>query len=362
MGSACSRAQLGMTLTELMVAVAVSLLATIAIFQTFAVAEGHRRTATSGGDAAFGGMIGMHVMQRDLRAAGYGLNSVQYFGCRVIAHDAGGAAPRDFDFTLAPVLITQGAGNAADAVTIVYSSTDRLPAPIRLGQTMANADESFKVINPYGIFAGDLVIAAQVGLDCSLAETTLTPSLAPVGQRDLVPHLVGSYTRPDGHVTLARYNKVGGLGVLYTLDGVLLNVGPTPVVNRYSIGAAGLVVDQPLVDAVGVAVAANAVQLQAQYGRDTTPVPDAVVDVWDEATPANADEWSRVLAVRLGIAVRSPLPERPDPVTGNCNTTTQAPTWTGGTLDVTTAADWRCYRYRVFEGTSSLRNLIWRPE
>jgi type IV pilus assembly protein PilW len=44
-----------------------------------------------------------------------------------------------------------------------------------------------------------------------------------------------------------------------------------------------------------------------------------------------------------------------------CATTTAQPQWVGGAFDLSARADWRCYRYRVFETTISLRNMIWRP-
>ena len=354
--------QRGLTLTELMVAIAVSLLATLAIFQAFAIAEGHRRTATSGGDASFGGMVGTHLLQRDLRMAGYGMNSPVYLGCRVLGADMSSGTARAFEFRLSPVVITQGSGNAPDSLTVVYSGSDRLPAPIKLAQAMASATDSYRVTNPYGIFAGDLLIAAETGRDCTLAEATVTPSSAPVGQRDLVPHTNTSYTNAQGVAATARYNSPAGLGVTYTLDGVLMNVGTAPVVNTYAIAANGLVVDQPLLNVTGAPVAANVVQLQAEYGIDANNNAAIESTEWSTTTPTTAVGWTTVLAVRYALAVRSALPERPDPVSGACSITTANPTWAGGTLDVSADANWRCYRYRVFEGATSLRNLIWRPE
>jgi hypothetical protein len=39
-------------------------------------------------------------------------------------------------------------------------------------------------------------------------------------------------------------------------------------------------------------------------------------------------------------------------------------TWDDGTttvLDLSANASWKCYRYRVFHMTASLRNSIWTP-
>jgi len=68
-------------------------------------------------------------------------------------------------------------------------------------------------------------------------------------------------------------------------------------------------------------------------------------------------------------------PEKPDPATGICNTTTVAPKWVapapgasppGIDLDVTTAFadpnEWMCYRYRTFEVVVPIRNMVWFPK
>jgi type IV pilus assembly protein PilW len=75
---------------------------------------------------------------------------------------------------------------------------------------------------------------------------------------------------------------------------------------------------------------------------------------------ATATDWSRVLALRIALVARSNLAERPDATTGLCTTTTVDPlTWTGGTLTISADPNWKCYRYRVFETTVPLRNMIW---
>ena len=76
-------------------------------------------------------------------------------------------------------------------------------------------------------------------------------------------------------------------------------------------------------------------------------------------TPS-ATDWARVLTVRMALVARSAQPERPNVAGGACDATNAAPTWSGGSFDLTGDADWQCYRYRVFETTVPLRNLIWQ--
>jgi type IV pilus assembly protein PilW len=353
-----SRFARGLTLIEMLISMTVALVVTLAVYQTFAASEGYRRSATSGGDAVFNGSIGMHTLQRDLRMAGYGLNSTNLLGCRVLAHDEGTDPPRDFTFTLVPVLITQGAGGAPDTIEISYSSTDSVPVPVRLTQALPTPAANYHVDNAFGLEAGQLVIVGEQGLDCILQQVTNTPSQEAPGRRDLVLHNSGMYRTPSGAMAAARYNKPGGFGPSYSLDAVIYPIGRAPIVARYSIQNENLMIDPVVQGTAPLPVAAGIVQLQAQYGRDTTG--DGAVDVWDENSPATANDWGGVIAVRLGLVARSAVAERPD-ANGVCNTTVAAPTWSAGVFDLSARADWQCFRYRVFEATVSLRNMIWRP-
>jgi len=101
----------------------VSLFATLAIMQSFAVSEGYRRTATSGGDAAFSGAVGAYLLDRDLQMAGYGINTGIYLGCQVSGFDESATPVQPIGFTLAPAQITPGVGSNPDSITVVSSSS-----------------------------------------------------------------------------------------------------------------------------------------------------------------------------------------------------------------------------------------------
>jgi type IV pilus assembly protein PilW len=340
-----SSSQRGFSIVEIMVGLVIALVATIVIFQVFAAAEGHKRTTTSGSDAQQNGALALFALEREARQAGYGFTgSLQLLGCNIRTWDdeRGAAFPLDF----VPVRITQGAGTAPDAITFKYASSALLSTPATLTQTMSSPTDVFKVDNRFGFNAGDLVIAAEPGKDCTLAQVTSTPTGA--GETDSVVH-----------ADAARYNNATGLGVSYSKDiGKLFNVGALPTSNVYSIAGNQLVsrnqfqtnADTPLIDGI--------VQLQAQYGKDTNA--DGVVETWDTVSPTTATGWQQVLALRLAVVSRSALQERGDVATGVCDITVAAPTWSGGTLDLSADADWRCYRYKTYETTVPVRNMIWR--
>lgn len=346
-------AQDGFSLVELMIATTVALFATLVIMQTFAVSEGYRRTATSGGDAGFSGAMGAYMLEGDLKTAGYGINSATYLGCLVNASDQGPPV-RNFAFTLAPVQITPNAVGP-DSITVEASSTDMMPGPISLSVSMTQATDNYTVTSAYGVNKSDVLLLAQ-GTTCSLAQATNTPWSASSNQ-NVIQHASGG--------AAGRYNPALGSG-LYAANAVVIDLGPNPTVNTYYIQNNTLVVDQPVAGRLAQPVAANIVQLKALYGVDTNG--DGVIDAWQNTAPAS---WGSVLAVRVALVARSAQPEKPANGATACNTTTASPivvTWDDGSttnVDISgtapTGPAWQCYRYRTFHLTSSLRNLIWTP-
>lgn len=125
-----------------------------------------------------------------------------------------------------------------------------------------------------------------------------------------------------------------------------------------------------LISNINGTIADGVVQLKAQYGTDSNG--DGVITnaEWVTTVPAS---FLQVLAIRLVIVVRSVQPEASstgskDPAA--CDTTVAgSPSllWVGGTVDVSggiglAAGDnWQCYRYKTFQVTVPLRNVLWRP-
>jgi type IV pilus assembly protein PilW len=221
---------------------------------------------------------------------------------------------------------------------------------------MAATTSDYQVVNPFGITTGDVVLLAQAGQPCTLAEATNTPTNGTPGNQNTVKHASGG--------ARGRYNPFGGLGPAYGTSAVLMDLGAAPSVNTYYIRNNTLLVDQLVTGQLAQPIAANLVQLKALYGKDTNA--DGIVDTWDTVAPVTAADWTNVLAIRLALVARSAQPEKPSTVNGPCTTTTAFPTvtWDDGTttqLDLSANGGWQCYRYRVFHMTASLRNLIWTP-
>ena len=392
----------GFTLVELMVGVLIGLIGTVVIFQVFAVSEGQKRTTTGGSDAQQNGVFGLFQIERDIRMAGYGLNYMALLGCPIHGWYEPGGQP--ISFKLVPVEIINGAAGAPDRIRLAFGSSDLFMAPAKLTQSMPNSSAVYKVDNRFGFAPGDLVIAAEAGKDCTLAQATDIPGTP--GNSDNVVHNSGNYKNGDGVNVPADYNRPGGLpapnDIAYGVwnpatntGGRLYNLGAAPTIVTYAIDKGQLVAINELMPGGANAtfqLADGVVQLQAQYGYDgnqdgsiaSNAVSRVDVDIasatdqWADNMPvaATGTNWSRVITVRLVVTARSITPERRDPGTGLCNATANDPRWIspdpnatpdpGIVLDVRTAfadpTEWQCYRYRTFEVMVPIRNMMWFPQ
>jgi type IV pilus assembly protein PilW len=354
----------GLSLVELLVASAIGIIASLAIFQVFAVFEGQKRTTTSGGEAQTSGTLALYTIEREVRQGGYGFNTPDLVGCALQGWDqqTGAAlAPS----TLVPAFITPGAGStpgvagAPDTIAVAYGNNDALPAPVNvLIGSLSVTDDFIKIVNAlYGFQPGDNVVIAEPGKPCTLAQVNQIPPAT--GDNTKLNLQAGSYVSPYTGATLnTRYNNPAGLGTAYTTNGKVYNIGNTT--NKVFSVQNG----QLMVQAVGAAAATpifdNVVQLQAQYGKDLTN--DGTVDVFDETTPVNSAEWAAVLAIRIAVVARSGLYEKDEvsPATIRLwEDSANPPTTTGPVWTLT--PDERHYRYKAFQTVVPLRNMIWRP-
>src|SRR5687768_13041842 len=100
----------GFGLVEIMVGIAIAMIGVLVMMQMATVFEGQKRTTTGGSDAQSNGAIGLFMVERDLRRAGYGLGVASALGCQVKRQhddDATGATP---NLVLTPITITNGTG------------------------------------------------------------------------------------------------------------------------------------------------------------------------------------------------------------------------------------------------------------
>lgn len=390
-------ASAGFSLVELMVGVTIGLLATIVIFQVFAVSEGQKRTTTSGSDAEQNGAFAVHNLESFLRAAGNNITNTvpaNAASVPVASQIAGCTINMGLVFTgppvslvvgqtvrAIPVMITDGGGGVSDTITIFGGSAAGMGAPVSLSGTVGVGSTAIPVASTFGLTTAvgatpaDLVLLAE-----SQAVGTATCTLARVATIGPVAPAPGAWVAGSGTINVAQ-----GAVANYSKQGALYNLGPNLIAFTYSVINNQLVATDLTGVLPPVVVADQVVNIQAQYGVDTTVPPDGVIDTWVDPTgvwafpapPAaltatQIQQVAQIRAVRIGIVVRSGQVERP-PTAGACTTTPNlnlpvplsnvaaaTPSMSASAaIDTTNITTPNCYRYKTYETVIPIRNPIW---
>lgn len=350
----------GFSLVEILVGVAIGILSTIVIFQVFALSERQKRTTTGAADAQTNGAVALFMVERDVKAAGWGLENSAFANCAsVFSYLNDGTSAGPVNDLFASVAITDG-GAGPDTIAIQYYSDPSDPnfrfSVTTLRSTMPQPSAELNVNSTYGCELGDLVIVIQ-GSNCTLMQITQVQESALKLQHN--PGGTPSYN-PS-----AAYQNASGWPAYTT--GATMQCFSRLFRRTYRINANQLELQEP--NSAGVTqtwqVAPEILDLQAQYG-----IADAgsqQVNAWVNATglwasPLTTANARRIKALRIALVARSSEYEKPD-TAGNCATTTgaQVAGWSPWASFDTGAwpADWQCYRYKVFETVVPLRNIIW---
>ena len=387
--------QQGMTLVELMVAMVIGLGITLAISSVLIASENHKRTTTSTNDAQQTGSYGFHALDRALRGAGSAIaesafpTDVGVLGCHL---NAGTIFPRANPFPtpfaaflggapttlkVAPVLI--GKDQSQDGVSDVVMVMSGSGSAGGVSRQITGGGNATSAIldNTVGFAHDDLLLVSQGGVaDCLLEQvdtfTTATLNLAgtyytATGGTTSMNTLAGStssFVTPLGN---ADANNVQ-----FTLFGIDSNhtlYSYDLLRNLQLVGGAGGDVAQAIADGV--------VQMNAIYGIDTNG--DGKQDSW--AGPGEIGAWDintvmasptkmkQIVSVRIALVVRGEYYDTKRDAAGNPIAVTQ-PTLTifNGLTDTVTAvslqqtinlnATDQQFRYRVFEFTVPLRNML----
>lgn len=360
--------QYGLSLVELLVGMAIGLLATLVIMQAFSDFEGQRRSTSGTGDAQTNGSIALMTIQREVQSAGFGLSfpmadkENNLFRCDPLPaaydpdDDPGTDNNVEFPF---PIEIQNGADDTSD-ILISRSSTKPIGA-VALRITDASSVSNVAVTRNVGCEDGDIVLLSQ-GTSCAL-----TRVLDRNGSADDQFHIglaggVSASTSPL--VNNARLTCMGKW---------------LPEADRELVESRFEVIDNQLLRN-DVAIIDEVVSLQAQYGvaaaADSNQVTQWVdpVDAWSAANLAtNIDNRNRIRAVRVAVVARNGLREK-EIVTNTCTTdkgiVNNGPcAWDDTEYDAsprvdlsTIHDDWQFFRYRSFDTIIPLRNMLWSKD
>jgi len=399
----------GFTLVEILIGLLIGVIGIVVIMQTFAVSEGYKRSATTGSDAQVNGGMALYLIEREVRLAGYGLNQLMSNGCQsIVSYNSSSgtsSAVRFVPFEINPAGIPAGDANT-DVILVSYGTADDFVTGIPADQPVGGQAGDYVVSGNWDAFrAVDVVVAYQPGATgptCVLADITGVNSAAgncggasgsPVANQ--LKHGSAPYQSSYNGCASATptHNSAGGVvdasgnavpALSQASGGLLYDLGGAPIVKVFAVHGGNLqtcnVMTQNCATLANyTTLVNNIVSLRAVYGQDTTVPIDGRVDRWTRAALATTANVASTVAVTLEVTAKSTLKEKPSSGTV-CDTTTNAARpdkvqdWFGPTLPLAdgtvaasqidlsaTAADWQCYRYKLFQSSVPLRNMIWSP-
>jgi type IV pilus assembly protein PilW len=402
-------AQRGLTMIELMVALVISAILTLAIFAVMSTFEGRKRTTTSVNDASQAGNYGLYMVDKWVRSAGSGFvqagpqpnadteeRKAMVFGCRLLMARSGtttlprgSALPQPFEnintgtaglLRLAPAIIapsqSRGLGfgtppERSDVLMVMGGSAGFGEVPIAL--TGAVSASTMPVANAVSIATGDMLLLAD-------------QPTAPGNVEDCMMQQVGgATTSPVGLSGTYAATAVSGVSQgIYDDSSVAIKLGNPTTSNPPNFFAIGvgdnatlmsydlLEVRSPAVQAV----ADNVLELHAVYGVDTDDngTVDTYIDprtTTGEFRMANlmsgsvvaAGSIDKIKAIRVALILRSNLQEKAQDAIDNPFTPATLTVFSevGLTRTRTLTADERRFRYRVIEATIPVRNAFLAP-
>lgn len=379
--NAPARRSAGFTLVELLVAVAISLVLTLAITLMLVRYEGTRRTLTATNDSSIGGAYVAYLLDRSVRSAGSGFTQSwrDSFGCQLLVARSGTTKlPRSTAFPapfatvpqtvrLAPVVVHAGVGTGGSDVLAVQTGASALAESALRVRTASATASQLRVPTTVGLRDGDLAFVFQNNTECLLQQVS---SGFVGGVSDLLT-FGGTYATAQQGTT--RLQDMGATTPAFVAP-IGNTTGNLPLFQLIGIGSNATLVTHDILQLDGTdsvaAVADGVDDLRALYGVDTND--DGRIDSWQSpaTAPWNAaslldgsatarTNLSRIIAVRIGFLVRTSSPERNAVSPSSLTLFSDL----GSTLQVSrtlTSAE-QLLRWRTVEVTVPLRNVLLMP-
>ena len=387
--------QRGVTLIELMVAVIIGLVVTLAVTSLLIFSESSKRTTTATNDMGQTGAYAAYVLDRAVRGAGSGFTQswslAGAFGCRLNATLPGtpnlprgtafpapfataflGGASGSANLRVAPVLIGKSQSDAGSDVLVVMGGTASSGDVPRLILSSGKSSNILRLDSTTGLAEGDLgLVSASGTTDCLLEQVHASTAFADTSGNDALP-LGGTYYTASGSTTSLATLAASGSAYLTPLGNV--NAGNTQF-QMFGVGSNNTLYSYDLLMSNGTnasqAIADGVAEMHALYGLDTNA--DGVLDTWVDpgaagydiatlmATPAKARQ---VVAVRIALVLRSANYEKENangelPSPASLTLFKDLATSLQQTISFSTSE--QHFRHRVVESTIPLRNVLLLP-
>ncbi len=379
-----SARQRGLTLIELLVAMTIGLVVTLAVTGAVTFGEATKRSTTSINDMGQSGSYAAYLLDRAVRSAGSGFSQSWdrgVFGCRLNAKRGTPvilprttAFPAPFQNTLgglagsanlrvAPVLIDKDRSAGGSDILIVMSgnaAAGDVPRPI---VSSGASPEILRLDNTVQLRRNDIALVSQSGVDDCLVEQVISTFTDTPGNELLT--LGGNYyTAGPAAMPLSTLASSGTSHLTMLGNADANNVQ----FQMFGVGANRTLFAHDLLQNDGTdtsrAIVDGVMAMHALYGLakadgtfDRWVAPDATgYDITTMMT--SRDKARQVIAVRVALVLRSALLEKE-------SLTAEIPAmFTDTPIARPTAAlsgDAQRYRYRVVEFTIPLRNTLLLP-
>ncbi len=372
----------GFSLVELMVAMVIAVVVMLGISELMATNEGQKRTTTATNDIDQSASYAAYALDQVIRSAGSSFYQANAFtlGCEINALDAGStslplASGFSSDFPnvtltgvhLMPLLILPGQSVASDGNSGTHTSdvlvvmggvNGNQPVPTSLLQSPTAS--ALHLVSNVGYANNDLVLVSDVANGTNLSGCLLdqVSSVATGG----VVNLGGTYHAGDS-ISTRTLSSMSASGLVIDLGNE--SNGAPPVFELLGVGPDATLDSYDLITQQTTPVVNGVFEMHALYGVDPTgngtiqwvaPSGNYAVSKLDAGTTAAAQLIQTIKAVRLGLILRTQLPEKtavtPGPITLFSDLGTSL------SYSRVLSASEQHYRYRILDLTIPIQNTL----
>lgn len=383
--------QRGVSLIEVMVGVALGVVASFVIVQAFTSSETFRRNISGSADTHQSMALAAYTLDSFMQEAGSSMMD-RTWGCELkIQHDDGTGMKATYDgapkapfnnlpatLRVVPAALANGsvdAGGTEGSDTVFIMAADSAGSIQAAPEMIQTGGSKITLGNETAVNPGDFILATKGAVDASM-----TPGMCQVVQ------VASSYTGP----TTVTDSTLGGKVIVPSPDPIPLDtstydsldskftgtsgslgfhLGASPTFMVMAVNAQQQLVGWDLLRGVQQVLAENVYFLKARYGiaNETTgvidqwvaPKGDYVIDKVMSGTLSENNYKSlvgKIKAIRVTIVARSPQRVQDDSKPKNLVLFADLPTSAQYTLDLTSVGK-DAYRYQTFDWIIPLRNV-----
>lgn len=341
----------GLSIIELMVGLVVALLVSLAVVNTAISFTASQRQGIGATGAAVNSVAALTALKDDVTVAGLGFFGDSSYLCQKL------------NFSVGPNIVSDGAAfsplqvqrtAAGDVIDVVFGTRVESGANVRLRDASDGSTSTLESFLPVAVDEAVLLAPGNPasGQPCLVRSVTQVANATGTASQVLSFGATGVHNR-GSFATAPFFDDDARITQLGTVNWL-----------RYRVVGGNLVVERPL-QGTSAIVARNVVSFRMQYGVSSNAPGSTTLEDWVDPAGAfavaDASVLPRIRAVRIGLIVRSPQPEKRN-AAGACTASdpgdTNKPRLWNNPPDNLGNADWNCWRYRTSTVVAPLRNLV----